>query len=243
MATFVLVHGAWHGGWCYKRTAALLRAAGHEVYTPTMTGLGERAHLMSRSITLDTHVADIVGVLRCEELSDVVLCGHSYGGMVITGVAEKMADKIRSIVYLDAMLPDNGQSLSDIVGPELAVPFIEDAKQNGDGYLMTPMPAAVFNVNPKDAGWVDRMCVKHPLASFEQKMSLTGAVARLPKRTYILAEGWAPPAEMGGESPFVPLAKRLKQDKAWRVVSVPCGHDVMVDMPKELADLLVEAST
>ena len=98
MAIFVLVHGAWHGGWCYKRVARLLRQAGHEVYTPTLTGLGERAHLMNRTIDLDTHVQDIVGVTRCEELSDVVLCGHSYGGMVITGVAEQMTDdKIRSL--------------------------------------------------------------------------------------------------------------------------------------------------
>ena len=113
MTTFVLVHGAWHGGWCYKRVARLLRQAGHDVYTPTLTGLGERAHLMNRAIALDTHVQDIVGVIRCEELSDVVLCGHSYGGMVITGVAEQMAAKIRSLVYLDAFVPENGKCLFD----------------------------------------------------------------------------------------------------------------------------------
>ena len=113
MTTFVLVHGAWMGGWCYKRVARLLRQAGHEVYTPTLTGLGERAHLINRAIDLDTHVQDIVGVIRCEELSDVVLCGHSYGGMVITGVAEQIAAKIRSLVYLDAFVPENGKCLFD----------------------------------------------------------------------------------------------------------------------------------
>jgi pimeloyl-ACP methyl ester carboxylesterase len=241
MATFVLVHGAWHGGWCYKRTAGYLRAAGHEVYTPTLTGLGERAHLMSRAINLDTHLEDIVGVIRCEELSDIVLCGHSYGGLVITGVAEKVPDCIRSLVYLDAIVPENGESLFDLVPPETSAAFREDALQNGDGYLMTPVPAAIFNVNPRDAAWVDRMCVKHPLVCFEQKISLAGAAKRIPKRTYILAPQWAPPAEMGGRSPFELIAERLKRDSAWRSISVPCGHDVMVDMPKELADLLIEA--
>jgi pimeloyl-ACP methyl ester carboxylesterase len=242
MATFVLVHGAWHGGWCYKQVAAHLRAAGHEVYTPTLSGLGERAHLMSRAVNLDTHIQDIVGVIRWEELSDVVICGHSYGGMVISGVADKVPEKIRAVVYLDAMLPDNGQSLMDSLTPQMQAAFRDDAKQNGEGYLMTPMPAAIFRVNAKDAAWVDRMCVKHPLECFEQKIELTGGIARIGKRTYILAPGWAPPVELGGESPFVPIAERLKQDKGWRVVSVPCGHDVMVDMPVELAGMLIAAS-
>ena len=110
MTTFVLVHGAWHGGWCYKRVARLLRQAGHEVYTPTLTGLGEHAHLTNREINLDTHIKDIVGVIRYEELSDVVLCGHSYGGMVITGVgrANRGEDPL-PIVYLDAFVPENGK--------------------------------------------------------------------------------------------------------------------------------------
>ena len=164
MTTFVLVHGAWHGGWCYKRVARLLRQAGHEVYTPTLTGLGERAHLMNRGIDLDTHVQDIVGVIRCEELSDVVLCGHSYGGMVITGVAEQIAAKIRSLVYLDAFVPENGKSLLDYASAERSRQMRDDATQNGEGYKITPPPAAAFAVNAEDAAWVDAMCVKQPLA-------------------------------------------------------------------------------
>lgn len=241
MATFVLVHGAWHGGWCYKRTAAHLRAAGHEVYTPTLTGLGERAHLMSRAVDLDTHIEDILGVFRWEELADVVLCGHSYGGMVITGVADRVPEKIRALVYLDAFVPGNGESLFDLVTPETRAAFHEDAKQNGEGYLITPIPAAVFNVNSKDAGWMERMCVKHPLACFEQQISLSGGFARVRKRTYIVATEWTPPAEMGGQSPFVALAERLRQDPAWRVHAVSCGHDLMLDKPEELARLLIGA--
>jgi pimeloyl-ACP methyl ester carboxylesterase len=159
MTTFVLVHGAWHGGWCYKRVARLLRQAGHEVYTPTLTGLGERAHLMSRTIDLGTHVQDIVGVIHCEELSDVVLCGHSYGGMVIAGVAEQIAAKIRSLVYLDAFVPENGKSLFDYLPAEQSARMRTDAAQNGEGYKVTPIPATAFAVNAKDTVWVDAMCV------------------------------------------------------------------------------------
>jgi pimeloyl-ACP methyl ester carboxylesterase len=242
MATVVLVHGAWHGGWCYKRVAKQLRHAGHEVYTPTLTGVGERAHLMNRTIDLQTHVEDILGVIRCEELSDFVLCGHSYGGMVISGVAEKIPEKIRSLVYLDAFVPADGRSLFDLVSTEMQAALRDDARENGEGYLITPLPAALFNVNAKDAAWVDRMCVKHPLACFEQKLQLSGAIERVPKRTYILATGWGSPGSPGRESPFVMIAERLRTDSTWRTASLPCGHDVMVDMPGELAELLVAAS-
>ena len=233
MTTFVLVHGAWHGGWCYKRVARLLRQAGHEVYAPTLTGLGERAHLMSRTIDLGTHVQDIVGVIRCEELSDVVLCGHSYGGMVITGVAEQVATKIRSLVYLDAFVPENGKAVFDYVPAELSGQMRTDAAQNGEGYKVTPLPAATFAVNDKDTAWVDAMCVKQPLATFEQKLALSGR--QVPKRVYILAAGWEP-------SPFQQFGARFKDDRAWQFISIPCGHDVMVDRPQELADVLIAAA-
>ena len=236
MSTFVLVHGAWHGGWCYKPVAQLLRNAGHQVYTPTLTGLGERSHLMSPKVNLETHVQDIVNVFRWEELSDIVLTGHSYGGMVITGVADRVSEKIRSLVYLDAFVPANGQSLADFLPPDLLAGMRDDATQNGEGYLMTPISAEVFNVNKKDAAWVDRMCVKHPLACFEQKISLTGAHVRVPKHTFVLATDYGPP------QPFVAIAERLKPDKNWNVVNFPCGHDLMLDMPKETADILITAS-
>jgi pimeloyl-ACP methyl ester carboxylesterase len=230
VGTFVLVHGAWHGGWCYKRVARLLRQAGHEVYAPTLTGLGERAHLMSRTIDLGTHVQDIVSVVRYEELSDVVLCGHSYGGMVIAGVAEQIPPKIRSLVYLDAFVPENGKSLFDYLPAEQAQGMRTDAAQNGDGYKITPIPAAAFAVNAQDAAWVDAMCVKHPLATFEQKLTLTGR--EVPKRTYIFAAGWAP-------SPFQQFAMRFKDDRAWQFVSIACGHEAMLDRPQELARALI----
>jgi pimeloyl-ACP methyl ester carboxylesterase len=230
MTTFVLVHGAWHGGWCYKRVARLLRQAGHEVYTPTLTGLGERAHLMSRTIDLNTHVQDIAGVIRWEELSDVVLCGHSYGGMVITGVAEQAADKIGTLVYLDAFVPENGTSLFDYFPGEQ---MRTDAAENGEGYIVTPISAARFQVNANDAAWVDAMCVKHPLATFEQKLALSGQ--RVPKNVYILATGWE-------SSTFRQIAARFKDETGWQVVSIACGHDVMIDRPQELAAALIAAA-
>lgn len=236
MSTFVLVHGAWHGGWCYKRVAQRLRQVGHEVYTPTLTGLGERSHLMNRAVNLDTHVQDIVNVIRWEELSDVVLCGHSYGGMVISGVVEKVREKIRALVYLDAFLPDNGQSVMDCVPPELQASLAEDAKHNGEGYLTTPILAEVFKVNELDAAWVDRMCVKHPLVCLQQTVSSTGAISRVPRRTYVLATGWGPP------QPFVAIAERLNNQPGWKVVSLPCGHDLMLDLPQETVELLITAS-
>jgi pimeloyl-ACP methyl ester carboxylesterase len=241
MATFVLVHGAWHGGWCYKRVAQRLRQAGHEVFTPTLTGVGERSHLMSRTIDLDTHVQDILGVIQWEELSNFVLCGHSYGGMVISSVAEKVPEKIRSLVYLDAFVPTNGQSLFDMVSAEMQAAMRDDARHNGEGYLITPLSAGLFGVNAKDVAWVDRMCVKHPLACFEQKLQLSGGIGRVPKRTYILATGWGSLGSPETESPFRSIAERLKDDDAWHMVSVPCGHDVMIDMPGELTELLVAA--
>ena len=233
MTTFVLVHGAWWGSWCYKRVTRLLRRAGHEVYTPTLTGLGERAHLIHRAIDLDTHVQDILGVFRCEELSDVVLCGHSYGGMVITGVAEQIAAKIRSLVYLDAFVPENGKCLFDYSPAEHSRRMRDDAAQNGEGYKITPIPAAVFAVNARDAAWVDTMCVKQPLATFEQKLEVKGH--QVPKRVYMLATAREP-------TPFQQFGARFKNDRGWQFVSFACGHDVMLDQPEELTAALIAAA-
>ena len=235
MTTFVLVHGAWHGGWCWKRTARALRKAGHEVHAPTLTGLGERAHLLSRAVNLDTHVEDVVNVLKWEELSDVVLCGHSYGGMVIAGVADRVPEKIRSLVYLDAFVPEDGRCALDFMTPERATGVRAAASSQGEGWKVPPIPARQFKVNAADQAWVDSQCVPHPLACFEQRLALTGAHARIAKRIFIKAGDYTP-------SPFDATVARLSRDPGWRVHSLPCGHDVMVDMPDELARLLIDAA-
>jgi pimeloyl-ACP methyl ester carboxylesterase len=235
MATFVLVHGAWHGGWCWKRVATLLRQAGHDVHTPTLTGLGERAHLMSPSIDLQTHVQDVLGLLRCEELTEIVLCGHSYGGMVITAVADLVPERVRSLVYLDAFVPDDGTSLLDFVPPEAAAAYRTDARTNGDGFRLTPIPAEVYRVNPLDCDWINRRCTDHPLNCFEQRVRLAGTWLNVPRLVYVHAAGWT-------RSSLLQVYERLKQDPAWQVTSLPCGHDVMIDMPREVTDILLASS-
>lgn len=234
MATFVLVHGAWHGGWCYGRVAERLQARGHAVYRPTLTGLGERAHLLSGTVNLSTHITDVASVLRWDGLSDVVLCGHSYGGMVITGVADALPDRIGALVYLDAMLPEDGQSALELMSEGVRQHVVESAGQLG-GYAVPPVPAAAFKVNEADQAWVDAQCTPMPLAALQEAVALSGAHRQVQRRHYVYAMGRHPSA-------FTALWERLKTDPAWTVTDLPCGHDMMVDMPDELADLLEQAA-
>ena len=238
MATFVLVHGAWHGGWCYRDTAKALRDAGHTVFTPTHTGVGERAHQAAENITLETHIRDVCGCIEAEELNNVILCGHSYGGMVITGVADRMASRIKSLVYLDAFVPEHGQSLNSLLpvalGPEISAAFLGGfygSSLEGNSGRTAPIPAEAFNVKASNRAWVDRRCVPQALATFEVPLLLTGAGAAVKERLYILADGWDP-------SPFRHFAAKVEGKPGWRVVKMPCSHDVMVDMPAELANEL-----
>ena len=240
MATFVLVHGAWHGVWCYRDTAQALRSAGHTVHTPTHTGVGERAHQSAENITLETHIRDVCGVIEAEELNDVILCGHSYGGMVITGVADRLPGRIRALVYLDAFVPEHGQSLNALLRialpPEVAAVFLgafhSTALENHSG-LMAPIPAEMFGIKPEHRAWVDRRCVGQPLATFELPLLLTGAGAAVTNRVYILADAWDP-------SPFRHFAAKLEGQPGWRITKLPSSHDVMVDMPRELAAELMK---
>jgi pimeloyl-ACP methyl ester carboxylesterase len=231
MATFVLVHGAWHGGWCYGRVARLLRSAGHDVYTPTHTGVGERSHLSDYHVTLSTHIRDVANVIEYENLSDVIICGHSYGGMVITGVAAAIGERIKSLVYLDAFLPNDGESLFDLIAPDMVNQFLSLVRSMGG--RLPPIPAAAFNVNAKDAAWVDKTCVPQSLLTFTEGVRFTGKEAAVRNRTYILATGY-------DMRVFNRFYEQVKNDPKWRAHAVPCGHDVMLDQPEELAKLLLE---
>jgi len=232
MATFVLVHGAWHGAWCWERVAKMLRGKGHSVYAPTLSGVCERSHLLSPAINLDTHIMDVVNEIKWKELSNVVLVGHSYGGMVISGVAEKAEKAIASFVMLDAFHSDSGQSLIDMQPPPAREAF-QAAEAKGD-VGMPPRPAAFFHVNDKDAAWVDKMCTPHPIKCFTQKLTLTGARERIAKRSFIRAATF----------PSVYFDKSREKAKAdgWRIYDVPCGHDVMLDMPEKLTEILIEVA-
>jgi pimeloyl-ACP methyl ester carboxylesterase len=229
-SAFVLVHGAWHGGWCYSRVAQLLTAEGHLVFTPTLTGVGERAHLYSRSINLTTHVTDIVNVIKWERLENVVLVGHSYGGMVVTGVADAISEKVASLVYLDAFLPHDNQSLLDLVPPERAQAMRDSATELND-FAVPPIAAAVFAVNEADRDWVDSLCTPHPFATLSQRLKLTGGVARITNKAYVLATGRA--------GAFNRFRDSVKTDPHWTTYELPCGHDVMIDLPAETAAILL----
>jgi pimeloyl-ACP methyl ester carboxylesterase len=229
-ATFVLVHGAWHGGWCYARVAALLRARGHTVFTPTLTGQGERVHLFSGAINLTTHVEDVLGVFRFERLRDVVLAGHSYGGMVITGVADRIAERIKALAYLDAFIPEDGQSLFDINIPANTQRFLENAGRTG-GLSVPAPPAAYFGVNAADAATVDELATPHPLGCFTEKLKLTGAYRSVRKHLYL--HGTVLPRE----SPFKRFYEQARSS-GWSAYELACGHDVMLDMPERTAELL-----
>jgi pimeloyl-ACP methyl ester carboxylesterase len=233
---FVLVHGAWHGGWCYRKTADLLRSRGHHAETPTLTGLGERSHLFSGNINLSTHVTDILNVIRWQDLGRIVLVGHSYGGMVITGVADRVPDKIAALVYLDAIVPGNNQSLYDLVPLEIVKLQLDGAAANG-GYAVPPTPAAVFSVNEKDRAWVDAMCTPQPVACMSERLALTGGIGQIRNKVYILAANWG----VAGRG-FRRYYDQVKDDPAWISHEMPCGHDAMIDMPDLLADLLEQAA-
>jgi len=234
MTKFVLVHGAFQGSWVCARVARKLREAGHDVYTPTLTGLGERSHLVDRAINLDTHIQDVVNVFKYEDITDAILCGHSYGGLVITGVANEIGERIRTLFYLDAYAPADGQSLVDIAGAETTLTFLAQAAQNGG--MIPPIPAAIFNVNEADAAWVDSMSGPQPFATFVQGVHAGVDSAPVANRTYVFA------SENGGDW-FVETHARLKDDPRWKVHAVPCGHSIMLDRPADLTALLLEEAT
>ncbi len=234
MANFVLVHGAWHGGWCWPRVAEPLRRLGHKVFTPTLTGLGERAHLLDPQINLITHVRDVVGVIEAEELDTIILCGHSYGGMVITGAADSVRrGRIDSLVYLDAFVPEPNQSLIDCLPAERQKLL---RQQSPAGWMSDSPAASSWKVRAaEDQKWVDRRTTPHPAATMSQPLNHRRPWESVRKAVYVRAEGYDP-------SPFAPIAQRLKTDPRWEVVGVPCGHDVMVDEPDRLVEILLSAA-
>jgi pimeloyl-ACP methyl ester carboxylesterase len=223
MATFVLVHGGWDGGWCWKEVEPYLRAAGHEVLRPSLTGCGDRVHLRHPGVTLDTHVQDIVSLLAYEGGGAAVLVGWSYGGMVITGVAERAPERLAHLVYLDAFVPQDGQALFDLLDPDFRAELEAQARAGGDGWRVPPA------VDPPDG----RPRTDLLLPPCRQPLALTNpAAARLP-RTYIQCTADVFLAH------FPEAAARARQ-AGWRVRELPAGHTALWTMPKETADMLLE---
>ncbi len=185
-ATFVLVHGAWHGGWCYSRLARILRAKGHDVFTPTLSGLGERSNGYSPAINASTHVQDIVNVIDFEDLQDVVLVGHSYAGIVITKVADLMPERVRALVYLDAFVGEDDKSTFDFDLPEAVAAHLSRAQSSG-GHTIPPVPSSAFGVGIDDQAWVDAKCTPQPFATLSERLRLSGRFHDVTNRTYIAA--------------------------------------------------------
>lgn len=230
LATFVLVHGGFHGGWCYAPVAAALRSLGHVVHTPTLSGLGERAHLAGQAINLSTHIQDVVAVIETYGLDDIILCGHSYGGLVITGVASELGERIRTLFYLDAAVPGDGDSLFGMIGPERTLNMLDAAGETG---TMSVSPGAkFFAVDPANEAFVEKMCTTHPIGCFIQKLRLSGKEIAVKHRTFICCERY----------PSINHATfaRVKDQPDWKAVSLDRGHDLMVDDPELLTTLLLE---
>lgn len=232
---FVLVHGAWHGGWCWSRVvSALARQGHHRVHAQSLTGLGDRSHLQRPDIPLQTHVQDVVNLVEWENLESVVLCGHSYAGMVITGAAERLASRLTAIVYLDAFLPDAPNvSLLDMSTPQSRATREALAQRNA-GYL-PPLSAEALKVNPADRAWVDSKCTPHPFLTFQQGLPAIEAHERVQRKVYVRATASPSPV-------FDRIAAERRGRPGWRVVDLPFGHDLMVDAPQQVADLLVAAA-
>jgi pimeloyl-ACP methyl ester carboxylesterase len=229
----VLVHGTWHGGWCWRRVADALERKGHKVYAPSLTGLGDRAHLLTKDVNLTTHVSDVVDLVKWEDLKDIVLVGHSSAGFVITEAAEHIGASVASIVYLDAFVPEPGDNLISLAnpGPRKA---LEDAVARGD-LVAKPVPAAAFKVNEKDRAWVDAKCTPHPLAAVVEKTTASGAREKIARKSYIRATLFESPV-------FDRTLAKMKTTSGWKTYEVPSGHDVMIDMPERLVEILLEVA-
>lgn len=228
--TYVLVHGAWHGGWCWSRVAGPLRRQGHRVFTPTLTGLGERSHLLSRHVTLDTFVQDIANVLIWEDLSDVILVGHSFAGPVISGVADRCAARIRHLVYLDAFILENGQSAFDTLPLDLVERLRLSARETNT--LAAPRPASLGLTRPEDIAFVGSRLTPHPIGSYETALSLEHPIGNEVPATY-LACMLPPFAAVDGSRQWV-----RKNAAHWNWKELAAGHDAMVSAPALVLEAL-----
>jgi pimeloyl-ACP methyl ester carboxylesterase len=235
MATYLLIHGGGHGGWCYKKVSKLLQAEGHEVYAPSLTGCGDRSHLVGPHVDLDLQINDVVQILRYEDLNDVILAGHSYGGMVITGVADRAGERIRRLVYLDAAHPYNGQSLCDNAPEPMA--FTKSGLRVVDGVELVLWPDEIsptfFGItDPADVAWAAARLTPHPWKCFAQKLLLQdeAAVRRIPRTNINCTQSLARSND----------ADRQRQEDGEHAWEIDTGHDLMITEPRKVADMLLE---
>ncbi len=228
-AAIVLVHGGFLGGWCWVRVDERLAAQGFRVFAPTLAGLGERADLLAPDIDLSHHIAEIAELIVDEDLHDVVLCGHSYGGMVISGVAARIASRLRALIYLDAILPEPGRALWDYLSDTARAAF--DAATVGDAIL--PSKSTMAMVNADDAAWVDALSTPHPRATLLEPLPDSATHAAVPINIYVFAERYGSPM-------LRRCADRAAATPGWQRVNLPYGHNLMIDAPDEVAAILAD---
>ena len=231
--TYVLVHGAFHGGWCWRRVAQRLTAAGHSVFTPTQTGLGERKHLLSKEISMDVFVDDIVNLIDAEELANVYLVGHSFGGGAISGVADRIPERLKRLVYLDAGIPESGKSSFDRLPVAVRDARLQAAVESSGGLSIPVPPVSSFGLKaPSDIEWVQRRMTPHPLKTYMTAPTMKNPIANGVPTTYIRCTD---PLYANVN----PSAEFAKSHAAWQYLEIKTGHDAMVSAPKELTDLLL----
>jgi pimeloyl-ACP methyl ester carboxylesterase len=232
--TYVLVHGAWHGGWCWRRVEERLRAAGHRVFAPTCTGLGERAHLLGRSVDLATFTQDIVGLLECEELEDAILVGHSFGGNPISGAADRVPGRIRHLVYLDSLMLEGGERVVDRLPPDIVAARLRAAEEATGGLgIPAPPPEAFAVTDPAGVAWLRRRLTPHPVGTYFSPLTLNAPVGNGLPRTYVACV----------EPVYEPLQSSrdwVRRQPGWNWREIATGHDAMVTAPEALARLLEE---
>jgi pimeloyl-ACP methyl ester carboxylesterase len=221
MAIYVLVHGGFVGGWIWAKVRHYLEEAGHRVYTPTLTGLGERSHLVSPILDLETHVQDIANVLRFEDLADVILVGNTYGGMVITGVADAVPERVRHLVYVDAFVPRDGESMFDLITPSLRSQFLAQANTSGDGWRVEPLTDG------------DPRRVAQPLKTLRQPIHLRKSASGSFRRTFVRCTNPRSPSLDSSE-------ERVRSETGWEYRELETGNRAALLAPRELADLLLE---
>jgi pimeloyl-ACP methyl ester carboxylesterase len=220
MTTYVLVPGACHGAWCFDDLVEGLRAQGHRVLALTLSGIAERAHLVHAGVNLETHIADVLAEMAVNDVSGAVLVGHSYGGMVITAVADRVPQQVDSLVYLDAFVPRDGESCWTLTTDEQRAWY---AAVDDTGYGVPPLP------------FFDSRATAHPLATLMQPIRLTGDLSRFRRRDYVYATKW------DGESPFAATFDRIRQDPTWRTHVLDGAHNLMRDCPTDLLRILLDA--
>jgi pimeloyl-ACP methyl ester carboxylesterase len=229
--TYVLVHGAWHGGWCWSRVSCLLREEGHQVFAITLTGLGERSHLLTPEVSLDTHITDVANLIECEELDQVVLVGHSYGGLIITGASDRVPCRIAARVHLDAFVPRDGNAWKDFHSQDIQKAIGMSARFNEKAWIIPPPEPARLGITGPDSNWLSRRMTPHPFSTYSQPIHL---------------------ANLGGQGfPLIYIActkpeldhlaimrARIEADRSWSIFKLATGHDAMITAAEQLAALL-----